>query len=241
MLYTLELYFLLFLSYAVLGWCMEVVVKFIQYKRFINRGFLIGPYCPIYGWGGILITLLLNKYIEDPLALFVFGIIICSILEYITSLVMEKIFHARWWDYSSKKFNINGRICLSTMIPFGLLGLLIMYILNPFFFSIFELMNNVTLNIVSIILAVIYLLDNIVSVTILSTIRKDNKVLDKDNTEEMSKKVREIISNRGWAQRRLLKAFPNVIHIGIILRENANKAKQKVDKIKNKTAQKQEY
>ena len=130
-----EVYVLLFFTYAIIGWVMEVTVKYIQYKRFINRGFLIGPYLPIYGAGGILITLFLKRYLNDPIALFVFGMIICTILEYITSFVMEKLFHARWWDYSNKKFNINGRVCLGTMIPFGLLGLLIMYVLNPFFLN----------------------------------------------------------------------------------------------------------
>ena len=65
MLEVIELYFLLFISYAFLGWCMEVICKLIQYKRFINRGFLIGPYCPIYGWGALLITILLRKYTSD--------------------------------------------------------------------------------------------------------------------------------------------------------------------------------
>ena len=117
---------------------MEVTLKYIELKRFINRGFLIGPYCPIYGCGAVLITLLLQKFVNDPITLFVYGIIICSILEYTTSFIMEKLFNARWWDYSTKKFNINGRICLETMIPFGLLGLAIVYIINPFFLKIFD-------------------------------------------------------------------------------------------------------
>ena len=77
MLEVIELYFLLFISYAFLGWCMEVICKLIQYKRFINRGFLIGPYCPIYGWGALLITILLQKYNNDPLTLFILAMVIC--------------------------------------------------------------------------------------------------------------------------------------------------------------------
>ena len=138
MLSNVEIYILLFFSYSFIGWLMEVIIKLIQYKRLINRGFLIGPYCPIYGWGGILISLLLQKYVDDPLALFLFTIFICSILEYYTSYFMEKLFNARWWDYSSKKFNVNGRICLDTMIPFGLLGMLIMYVINPFLINVYK-------------------------------------------------------------------------------------------------------
>ena len=139
--HSIELYFLLFISYSVFGWVMEVIVKFIQYKRFINRGFLIGPYCPIYGFGALFITLLLNKYIEYPMLLFIVAIIICSILEYMTSLVLEKIYHARWWDYSNKKFNLNGRICVNTMIPFGILGMIMMYVFNPLVFKFYNYLN----------------------------------------------------------------------------------------------------
>ena len=121
--YTFQIYFLLFISYSILGWLMEVTVKYFQFRRFINRGFLIGPYCPIYGWGAILITLLLKKYIDDPIALFALGMMLCAILEYFASYLLEKTFKARWWDYSNQKFNINGRICLKTMIVFGLLGI----------------------------------------------------------------------------------------------------------------------
>ena len=130
--YDIRVYFLLFMIYSVLGWIMEVTCKLIQYKRFINRGFLIGPYCPIYGCGGILITVLLNRYMSDPFVLFVMAILLCGTLEYLTSYFMEKAFKARWWDYSQRKFNINGRICLGTIIPFGILGLFISYVSNPF-------------------------------------------------------------------------------------------------------------
>ena len=98
--YDIEKYVLLFFIYAFLGWIMEVIGKLIQQKKFINRGFLIGPYCPIYGHGAILITILLSRYKANPFILFFMAILICSILEYATSYFMEKIFHARWWDYS---------------------------------------------------------------------------------------------------------------------------------------------
>ena len=119
----IKIYFLLFIIYAIIGWCMEVICKLIQYKKFVDRGFLIGPYCPIYGVGALLITLFLNKYTQDPVVLFVMAVVVCGVLEYLTSYFMEKIYHARWWDYSSKKFNINGRICLSNLIAFGILGM----------------------------------------------------------------------------------------------------------------------
>ena len=124
--YDIKLYFLLFVIYSLLGWALEVIGKLIECRKFIHRGFLIVPYCPIYGCGALLITFLLKKYANDWIILFTMAIVICGSLEYITSYIMEKIFKARWWDYRHRKLNINGRVCLFTISPFGILGLLIM-------------------------------------------------------------------------------------------------------------------
>ena len=134
---TLECYILLFFTGAFLGWVMEVVCKLIQFGRFINRGFLIGPYCPIYGFGAVLVTALLTPFSESPLAVFVLAMAVCGTLEYLTSYVMEKLFHARWWDYSHRRFNLNGRVCAGTLIPFGLLGLGMVYVARPVLFGLF--------------------------------------------------------------------------------------------------------
>ena len=125
-----KIYFLTFIIYSFVGWIMETLFCFFVTKKMVNRGFLIGPICPIYGVGCMLLIFLLNKYINQPIALFALSIIVCSILEYFTSYIMEKLFKVRWWDYSDKKFNINGRICLETMVPFGILGTLIVYFMN---------------------------------------------------------------------------------------------------------------
>lgn len=196
---------------------MEDIVVLVKDKKLINRGFLIGPYCPIYGFGGVLMTLSLQNFKNNPIILFILGVIICSILEYITSLAMEKIFHARWWDYSQRKFNINGRICLRTMIPFGLLGLFIMYVSNPFFFDVIEKIPNVTLNIICITLLVIFFIDNIVSFNIISNVNITSKKI-KDNTEEiteeiaedLTRKVKDILEKKSILHRRLIHAFPEM-------------------------------
>ena len=99
-----------------MGWCIEVIDTLITTKKFVNRGFLIGPYCPIYGVGAIIMIVSLNRFIDVPIMLFVMSMVIFALLEYYTSYFMEKLFRARWWDYSTKKFNINGRICLETMM-----------------------------------------------------------------------------------------------------------------------------
>lgn len=227
--HSLKLYFLLFISYSILGWIIEVLLMFIQHKKFINRGFFIGPYCPIYGLGAIFIILLLNKFINYPILLFLSAIVICSVLEYMASLILEKIYHARWWDYSDMKFNLNGRICAITMIPFGILGIIMMYVLNPMVIKFYNSLSSKSLNLICIIIFIIFISDLIISFVVLGEIRKDNKVLDKDNTEEMRMKVRKIILKRGLLHRRLLKAFPNFMNIDNIVKK-ANEQKNKIVK-----------
>lgn len=210
---------------------MEVTCKSIEAKKFINRGFLIGPYCPIYGWGAIIITLLLKKYTDDWIVLFFMSMITCGILEYATSYVMEKLFHARWWDYSKRKYNINGRVCLETLIPFGILGIVIMYVTNPFILKFLDKIPEQTLNVTAIILFTLFIIDSIISLKVVSNVRststKLNKELSdkKDNTEEITAKVKEILRNKSILNRRLINAYPDL----------QAKIKRKKEEIKEKT------
>lgn len=234
MLHTIEIYFLLFLTYAFLGWCMEVTCKLIQFKRFINRGFLVGPYCPIYGWGALAITLLLQRYTNDIIVLFVMAVIVCSFIEYFTSYFMEKKYHARWWDYSNKKFNINGRICLDTMIPFGILGLFIMYVSNPFFIDIYNNIPDIWLHIIAGILFTLYIIDNIVSSRIISSIHVEEEKIA-DNTEEITNeiatKIKQLLKQKSWLHRRLVNAYPNFRFEKLeLIKERLEKQKQKIAK-----------
>ena len=230
----IKIYFLLFIIYAIIGWCMEVICKLIQYKKFVDRGFLIGPYCPIYGVGALLITLFLNKYTQDPVVLFVMAVVVCGVLEYLTSYFMEKIYHARWWDYSSKKFNINGRICLSNLIAFGILGMFIMYISNPFLMGQLEKLTPLSLNIIFWIILVIFLADNIVSGIINNSIKITTKQLGEkmDNTEEITKKVREILQKKSALHRRLINAYPKIQAVKVKIKEKTRKIKEQIEEQK---------
>lgn len=232
MLRNIEIYFLLFFTYAVLGWIMEVTLKLISEKRFINRGFLIGPYCPIYGYGVLLITILLKRYQDDVVVTFIFSILICGLLEYFTSYFMEKFFHARWWDYSQRKFNINGRICLETLIPFGIMGCLIMYITNPIILNLLNKIPDMFLHILSISLFIIYLVDNILSSKIILNLKEISANV-KDNTEEISQRVKNIISKKSTLHRRLVEAFPS-IKSKVNLKEWLTKHEDRINEFKNK-------
>ena len=201
-------YFLLFVFYSFLGWLMEVTQGYVRHKKFVNRGFLIGPYCPIYGYGAISMTLLLKGYANDQIVLFVMAIVICSILEYTTSFVMEKLFKIRWWDYSNRKFNINGRICLETMIPFGILGCLMIYFVNPFIFAIIDMIPSNLINIIAVILFIIYLVDNAVSITIISNLKDITLDVKGDSTEKVTKEVRKrVLAGQQTLYKRIVKAF----------------------------------
>ena len=234
---TLTQYFLLFMIYSVAGWILEVTCKLIEYKRFINRGFLIGPYCPIYGWGAVAITFLLYRYSYDPLILFLMTLLTCSILEYATSWVMEKLFKARWWDYSKRKFNIDGRVCLGTMIPFGIFGMILTYVTNPLIVGGLNKVNPTTLNIIAIVLLVIYLVDNVLSSIVIFGFRKTTVQVGRegrqDNTEQITKKVREILSSRSWMYKRLVDAYPKLIAIKTKIKEIKEEVKENAIEVKN--------
>ena len=224
---NLTYYFLLFIIYSVFGWVLEVTCKLYDEKKFINRGFLIGPYCPIYGCGAILITCLLYRYSYDPLILFIMTTIGCGILEYITSFIMEKLYKARWWDYSKRLFNINGRVCLGTLIPFGIFGLILTYIANPIFIEFFDKCNIQYLNITAITILILLILDNIISTTI--KVRQETR---KDNTEQITKEVREILSEKSWGYKRLIDAFPNLETIKFKIYEITDEVKENAKEIK---------
>lgn len=131
------MYVLLFFACSFLGWCMEVTCKLVQFGRFINRGFLLGPLCPIYGTGAVLMAYFLPLWTTQVESTFLLALVLCGMLEYITSWLMEKLFHARWWDYSQKRFNINGRVCASNLLAFGVMGVFVVKVLKPFAFGLF--------------------------------------------------------------------------------------------------------
>lgn len=140
------------------------------------------------------------------------AVVICSFIEYFTSYFMEKKYHARWWDYSDKKFNINGRICLETMIPFGILGVVIMYVTNPFFIKIYNSIPETILHIISVILFVGFVIDNIISSKVISSIHLEEEKIA-DNTEEItteiSNKLKQLIKEKSYLHKRLVNAYPN--------------------------------
>ena len=206
----LEIY-LNFWIFAVLGWIMEIIVCSFGEKKIVNRGFLIGPYCPIYGFGAS-IMLLFIPYKDDPFTCFVLSLFTCSILEYFSSYLMEKMFKIRWWDYSSDTFNINGRVCLRNALAFGALGVIFTRYLYPVVSNLFTMLNDSTVLVLSIIVLIITTVDIIVSFkamdSVKNIVRKNiSEWQNKDATLDIKKLIHDKIIHTNFFERRLLRTY----------------------------------
>lgn len=206
---------LLFFIYGFAGWCMEVILKYIQYHRFINRGFLTGPICPIYGCGAVLITVVIGNLasVESGLVMtFALSFLICGAVEYLTSLVLEKIFHARWWDYSGKPMNLNGRVWIGNLLLFGLAGVAIIHLLNPAIFSVLERLPLKVRGVCASVLLAVLVADFAISYFVLKLVKVSVDQSEADNTEEISKEVRQLLTNRSYFHKRFSDAYPEVVY-----------------------------
>ena len=129
---TKEKMILYFFIYAFIGWCLETFYAFTVFGHFVKRGFLIGPICPIYGFGAVLLIINLSRIKGNNFKKFIIAMFVFSIFEFIASWILEVLFHQRWWDYSDAYFNIQGRICLSFSLLWGIIGVLFANIIHPF-------------------------------------------------------------------------------------------------------------
>ena len=123
--------FLTFCLYSFLGWVCESIYCSIGERKLINRGFLNGPVCPVYGFGAVIVVKLLTPFENNLVLLFLTGMAATSVLEYITGFLLETLFHTKWWDYSGRKCNIHGRVCLRNSLLFGGLSVIAMKLVNP--------------------------------------------------------------------------------------------------------------
>ena len=211
--------YLLFWFSSILGWIMEEIVCSIGERKIINRGFLIGPYCPIYGVGAVLILLL--KGITNYYLIFILSLLLCSAIEYLVSFIMELVFKVRWWDYSDEPFNINGRICLKNAIAFGILGVLLIGYILPLFNKVINSFNNKTL--IAVIILVITTIDIILSFIIMFNIKKTLKIQAKDATNDLKLKVKNILLEKNFLYKRLVKAYTQVKLSSSLIVKNTTK------------------
>lgn len=156
---SFEYYVLLFFIIAFMGWLWEVVLYLFTEHAIINRGVYRGPYLPIYGVGGLLLCLLLCYLKKHPVIVFLISMVICSLLEYITSFFLEKKWGIRWWDYSSHFLNLQGRICLMGAIAFGLGGSLLVCFFLPFYEKLYDRISAKWKTAAALILLVVFVVD----------------------------------------------------------------------------------
>ncbi len=226
---------LLFFGYSFLGWCMEVVLKYIQFHRFINRGFLTGPICPIYGSGAILITLafrLLSRFESGIGTTFAVSFILCGTLEYLTSYYMEKRFHTRWWDYSQKPMNLHGRVWIGNLVLFGLGGVLIIHVLNPFLLKCLAGFPLRTKGIIAGIILAVFAADYVLTHFIMKLVKTGVENSDADSTEALNQEIRLLLSNRNIFYRRFADAYPDVIYRTERIKAHMEAVREKTDQLR---------
>ncbi len=206
-------WFLIFIVYSIIGWCMEELVSIVMYSKITNRGFLLGPVCPIYGWGALLLTFLLRNVTNIPIIFFI-SIVASAILEYLTSYIMEKLFRVRWWDYSEKPLNLHGRICAENLLVFGIMGVLVIRGVNPLLLSAISSISPALRIGIAVTFLIIMLLDVAVALWLIIVCRVTVGTTEVDATDEITRRVRQILCDKGKIKgklnRRMVNAFPTM-------------------------------
>ncbi len=162
--YSFWMLFLVFTAYSFLGWLTESLFCSIPTGKFINRGFLNGPFCPVYGLGGILVITILSPFKDNIAVLYFSGVIITSLLEYITGFALEKIFHTKYWDYSNNKYNIQGRVCLENSLLFGVMSVIGILYIHPSLMRLFNLIPKYVLPFISLAFLIYFIIDTVITV-----------------------------------------------------------------------------
>lgn len=208
---------LYFFVYGFLGWCTEVIFAAFKQHRFVNRGFLNGPICPIYGVGVTLVIACLEAFQSNLLLLYISSVILVTVLEGVTGWAMDKLFHNKWWDYSKLPFNIGGYVCLLFSLIWGVACVFIVYFVHPLIHQVLSLIPH-TAGIALIAILGIALLSDMIVTT--SAIVKFNQYLEllKHITDEL-----HAISNQIGAE-----LYQNVMHV-LDMRESS---RQKLDDVK---------
>ena len=223
--------FLIFILFSFIGWISEVIyVGVTSAHKFVNRGFLHGPLCPVYGFGGVVILMLPPSLYATWIPLFFASMILCTIVEYFVSWLMEKLFHTRWWDYSHYKIQLNGRICLLNSILFGFLGGVVIHFVYPLMIDLLNSLGQKVINVSGVIILAV------LSVDIFFTVRK---LVDFANVMKKLKELGETL-NSHYGQEEWFKkgSFIDMINSVIERAENrkeefSQKILEKIDKVQN--------
>ena len=189
------IYFITYLIlYSFAGWILESVCKTVEQRKFVNSGFLNGPFCPIYGFGAIIMLLCLNFLKEKPILLFIAAFFILSIWEYLVGLFLEKVFKTKYWDYSHLKFNIQGRVCLKNSLFWGVLGVAFICCIHPFIDRYIKIIPINILLYIDIIIGIAILVDLVFSIIAITNFEIMVKKINElgDSIKEKVKEAKEL-------------------------------------------------
>ena len=170
---------------------MESIFRSICEKKAINTGFLKGPFCPIYGVGAVIMIVFLKEFQSNLLLLFVVSTIVLTVWEYVVGFFLEKIFHTKYWDYSDKKINLNGRICLTNSLAWGILGVVFVKFIHPFMENLITKVNINVIIYVEVILCIVLIVDMITTIIHVKNIKFTLQKIEKLN-KEIKDKIKEI-------------------------------------------------
>lgn len=152
-----------FIVYSIAGWILESIYKSILEKKTINSGFMFGPYCPIYGFGAIIMIALLQNIKSDITLLFIVSFVVLTLWEYVVGVILEKVYHTKYWDYSNNRININGRVCLLNSVYWGILGVIFTRVIHPQVAKLTLLIPSNTLFYIDLIIGLIMIVDATIS------------------------------------------------------------------------------
>ena len=200
----------IFFVYSFIGWCGEAAMAAVRRHKFVNRGFVSGPLCPVYGAGAAAVAVFLPELHDRLFFLFLGGMIVTTFVEYLTGRLLELIFHRKWWDYSDEKFNLDGYVCLKNSAIWGLCSVLMICFFDPLLCRLIDLIPRLAGNILLWILGVLLVIDAVGSgVAVLGLKKKQSRITQ--ITEELhktSKLLENALTTR--IQRRMVSAFPNI-------------------------------
>ena len=225
--YTVYQLAFFFFIYSFAGWCIEVCCAAIQKRKFVNRGFVNGPLCPIYGSGAVLFAIFLPELKEAPFFLFLAGAILASILEFTTGALLEKLFHRKWWDYSNIRWNYEGYVCLPFSLGWGVCAVVLNMFLNPLLVKLLGILPKLLMVIIMIALTVVLVLDTMGTTLAIRGLQKKQVQLAEftEGVSQVSKLLENAITRR--IQKRMDKAFP-MLEIPKIKRQKRTKEKETV-------------
>lgn len=223
-----------FMFYAVVGWCTEVIYKTTCTGHFVNRGFLNGPLCPIYGVGATIVILCLTPLQDNLLVLYIGSVILTSALEFITGLVLEKIFHQKWWDYADEKFNIMGYVCLRFSLLWGVACVMVMKVIQPLVLLVF---NKTPLMLKNIIFFVFYgLMAADLIITVIALVKVGLQLKLANDLDRMLNKIAEAVGTR--LSKGTLKSMEEIAETKEKLEDLQEDAKEKFEDLQEETREK---